>query len=49
MTEWRWRKAGILPPAIQINGRNFYDDQVIDEVIERFASGGNENQRRSEI
>lgn len=34
-TEWRWRKAGILPEPIKINGQNYYRPSVIDEVIER--------------
>jgi len=45
MTEWRWRRDGILPPKIQINGRNFDDEAVIDEMIERLAAaGGDQNQ-----
>ena len=24
MTEWRWRRAGLLPEPIQIRGRNYY-------------------------
>jgi predicted DNA-binding transcriptional regulator AlpA len=34
-TEWRWRRAGILPEPIKINGQNYYRPSVIDEVIER--------------
>ena len=39
-TEWRWRKAGILPQPIKINGQNYYLDSVVDDVIERHSSGG---------
>lgn len=24
MTEWRWRRAGLLPEPIHIRGRNYY-------------------------
>jgi hypothetical protein len=24
MTEWRWRRAGLLPEPIQVRGRNYY-------------------------
>lgn len=40
MTEWRWRRDGILPQKIQINGRNFDDEAVIDELIEKLAEQG---------
>jgi len=32
---WRWRKAGILPPALVINGRNYSRKSVIDEALSR--------------
>ena len=35
MTVWRWRKAGILPPALVINGRNYSRKSVIDEALSR--------------
>lgn len=35
MTIWRWRKAGILPPALVINGRNYSRKSVIDEALAR--------------
>jgi len=38
MTEWRWRKAGILPEPIQINKRNFYREADLIAVQERFAT-----------
>ena len=38
-TEWRWRKAGILPQPIKINGQNYYLDSVVDELIQRISAG----------
>jgi len=38
MTEWRWRKAGILPDPIQINKRNFYRESDLIAVQDRFAA-----------
>lgn len=35
MTIWRWRKAGMLPPAIVINHRNYSRQSVINEVLAR--------------
>lgn len=35
MTIWRWRKAGILPPALVINGRNYSRKSVIDDALSR--------------
>ncbi len=43
MTEWRWRKSGILPPAVVINGRNYDPEDVIDAKVEAYreqSSGG---------
>ena len=37
MTEWRWRKAGILPAPVSIRSRNYYMEDAIDAVI---ASAG---------
>lgn len=37
MTEWRWRKAGILPEPIQIRRRNFYRESDILDVQRRMA------------
>ena len=42
MTEWRWRKAGILPEPIQINKRNFYRESDLIAVQERFAGNRGE-------
>lgn len=39
MCEWRWRKSGILPEPININGRNFYRESDLIAVQERFAAG----------
>mgnify|MGYP001767622208 FL=1 len=33
MTIWRWRKAGILPPALVINGRNYSRKSAIDKAL----------------
>ena len=35
MTIWRWRKAGILPPPLVINGRNYSRKSVIDDALSR--------------
>ena len=36
-TEWRWRRAGIIPEPIKINGQNYYLDSVVDELIQRIT------------
>lgn len=33
MTIWRWRKAGILPPALVLNGRNYSRKSDIDAAL----------------
>lgn len=33
MTMWRWRKRGILPPPIVINGRNYWRQSQVDEIL----------------
>ena len=35
MTIWRWRKAGILPAPLVINGRNYSRKSVIDDALSR--------------
>ncbi|HPB77060.1 MAG TPA: hypothetical protein PLY96_17640 [Chromatiaceae bacterium] len=35
MTIWRWRKAGILPPALVLNGRNYSRKSAIDAALSR--------------
>ena len=42
MCEWRWRKSGILPEPISINGRNFYRESDLIAVQDRFAKGSGE-------
>lgn len=37
MSEHRWRKAGILPPPIKINGRNYYRESDLIALQDRFA------------
>lgn len=37
MSEYRWRKAGILPTPIKINGRNYYRESDLIAMQERFA------------
>ena len=37
MCEWRWRKAGILPEPININGRNFFRESDLIAAQERQA------------
>ena len=36
MTNWRWRKAGILPKPVVINGRNYFNKAEIEAVKRRF-------------
>ncbi|SDX55522.1 hypothetical protein [Thiocapsa roseopersicina] len=33
MTEWRWRKAGVLPEPIVIRNRNYYQRRAIAKVV----------------
>ncbi len=35
MTVWRWRKAGLLPKPIVVNGRNFTRSSVLDQSMAR--------------
>ena len=35
MTLWRWRKAGILPAPLVINGRNYTRRSAIDDALNR--------------
>ncbi len=35
MTGWRWRKAGILPPPVVINRRNYWHESDIASVLAR--------------
>jgi len=35
MTVWRWRKAGILPPALVLNGRNYSRKSEVDQALAR--------------
>lgn len=37
MTEWRWVQAGILPPPVKINKRNFYYEADLLAVPQRAA------------
>ena len=39
MTEYRWRKAGVLPKPIQIRKRNYYREADLIAVQQRFAAG----------
>jgi predicted site-specific integrase-resolvase len=39
MTEYRWRKAGVLPHPIQIRKRNYYREADLIAVQQRFAAG----------
>lgn len=39
MTEWRWRKAGILPEPIKIRRHCFYRQSVVDGLMEQFDTG----------
>jgi hypothetical protein len=37
MTLWRWRKAGILPPPIVINGRPHWTRAMLKAVVARHS------------
>jgi hypothetical protein len=37
MTEYRWRKVGILPEPIKINGRNFHYESDVLAIPQRAA------------
>lgn len=32
LTVWRWRKRGILPPAVVVGGRNFTRLSVVEHL-----------------
>ena len=38
MTEWRWRKARILPPPVVLNGRKYDRESDINELVDRLLS-----------
>lgn len=38
MTEWRWRRAGILPEPVRIRKRNFYREDDLLAVPKRAAA-----------
>ncbi len=38
MTEWRWKRQGLLPPAVTICRRNYYDEAAADAAIEALVS-----------
>lgn len=40
MTIWRWIEAGILPPPIKINKRNFWPESAIAEAQKGRMGGG---------
>ncbi len=43
MTEWRRRKAGLLPPVVTISGRNFDVEQDIGEIIAAYAAAAGDD------
>lgn len=40
MTEWRWRRAGILPQPIQIRGRNYDRRNEIEAILAQLPRRG---------
>lgn len=40
MTEWRWRRKGILPAPAKINGRNYYSDAAINHILDQLRARG---------
>jgi hypothetical protein len=37
MTEWRWRKAGILPEPVQVRKRNYYRREDLMSALRDIA------------
>ena len=38
MTLWRWQRAGVLPPPIQIRKRNFWPQETIATIYAKFSA-----------
>lgn len=39
MTLYRWTKSGVLPEPVQINGRNYWNENDIDAVLSTKSGG----------
>lgn len=39
MTLYRWTKSGVLPEPVQINGRNYWNENDIDAVLSKKSGG----------
>ena len=37
-TEWRWRQANVLPQPLKIRNQNYYLENVVDELINRYSA-----------
>ena len=42
MTDWRHRKAGLLPPSIEISKRKFDFEFEIDSILRERAAGADD-------
>jgi len=40
MSEWRWRKAGLLPEPVRIRGRCYYRRDELECAIGKLLAGG---------
>jgi hypothetical protein len=40
MSEWRWRKAGLLPEPIKIRRRCFYRSEELHEALKKLRADG---------
>lgn len=43
MTDWRHRKAGLLPQSIEISGRKFDFEFEIDSILRARAAGADDS------
>ncbi len=43
MSEWRRRRAGLLPPVVTINGRNFDPEHEVDAILAAYAAGATDD------
>ena len=40
MSEWRWRKAGLLPEPVKIRGRAYYRRDELEQCYAKLMEGG---------
>ncbi|MEQ8663115.1 MAG: hypothetical protein RLW62_20055 [Gammaproteobacteria bacterium] len=49
MSEWRRRRAGLLPPVVTINGRNFDPEHEIEAILAAYAAGATDDDVRTMV